>query len=150
VQVIALGGDGALESFPVDRVALIQSQLDAYWAVPWHQALLGAWERISALFFHLGASVFVYKGVWEKRPGWALLAVLGHTAFNAFAVIAVRQIDLVLLELLLFVMACVWLLWAWFVRPQGLEEGDELPPPPETDFRTPQITSNQLEESRYE
>jgi uncharacterized membrane protein YhfC len=150
VQVLALGGEGVLESFPADQVDLIQSQIDAYWAVPWHQALLGAWERVSALLFHLGASVFVYKSVREKNLAWLLVALLGHTALNAFAVIAVKQMGFLLIEALLFVFSLAWFAWAWLVQPQETEEDPLAPPPPKPHLSAPQISTNQIEESRYD
>lgn len=150
VQVLALGGEGVLESFPADQAELIRSQIAAYWAVPWHQSLLGAWERISALLFHLGASVFVYKSVREKNPLWLVVALLGHTVLNAFAVIAIQQMSLVLIEVLLFVFAVLWVSWAWKVRPEDPQEGGLVPPPPKPDLAEPRISSDQLEESRYD
>jgi uncharacterized membrane protein YhfC len=151
VQVLALGGEGILESFPAEQADLIRSQLEMYWAVPWHQTLLGAWERVSALLFHLGASVFVYKSVREKNLIWFLVAILGHTALNAFAVVAVKQMGFLLVEVLLFAFAVLWVSWAWLVRPREAHlTQPDLPPPPKTDLSAPQITSEQVEESRYE
>jgi uncharacterized membrane protein YhfC len=149
-QVLALGGEGVIEGFPADQAEMIRSQLEAYWAIPWHQSLLGTWERISALLFHLGASVFVYKGVRQKNLLWIVIAILGHTALNAFAVVAVRQMDLVLLEALLFAFALLWLVWAWRVRPIDPEEEGLAPPPPKPEFTATRITSDQIEESRYD
>ena len=150
VQVLTLGGEGVLEGFPADQGELIRSQLEAYWAVPWHLSLLGAWERVSALLFHLGASVFVYKSVREKNLLWLLVALLGHAALNAFAVIAVKQMGFLLIELLLFVFALLWIAWAWLVRPRGSQEEELDPPPPKPDLTALKISSEQLEESRYE
>jgi uncharacterized membrane protein YhfC len=150
VQVLTLSGEGVLAGFPAEEAEAIRFQLDAYWSVPWQLTLLGAWERVSALLFHLGASVFVYKSFREKNPLWFLVAVGGHTGMNAFAVVAVVKMDLVLLELLLFVFALLWISWAWYVRPRGEEEAELAPPPPEVDLSVSQITSKQLEESRYD
>lgn len=151
IQAITLSGEGVLAGFPADQVDLIRSQVDAYWAVPWHLSLLGAWERISALLFHLGASVFVYKSVHEKNLLWFLVAILGHTALNAFAVVAATKMDFLLLEALLFAFAVSWALWAWFVRPRGEAEG-ELDPPPSSEIKLSAslVTSKDLEESRYD
>ncbi len=151
VQVMVLGGEGALSAFDPEQVDLIQSQLEAYWAVPWHYSLLGAWERVSAMSFHVGASIMVYKSIREKKPGWLLIALLGHTVLNAFVVVLAPKLDLVLLEGVLFLFAAGWLAWAWLVR---VQEPDLLEPHqsplPEVRFRTPQITSDQIEESRYD
>ncbi len=151
VQVMALGGDGVLSAFDPEQVALIQSQLEAYWAVPWQQSLLGAWERVSAMSFHIGASIMVYKSVREKKPGWLLIALLGHTVLNAFVVILAPKMDLVLLEGILFLFAVGWLIWAWLVRVQEPDLLDPVQTPlPEVRFKAPQITSDQIEESRYD
>lgn len=150
VQVLVLGGEGALDRFPTEQAELIQSQLEVYWAVPWQHSLLGAWERVSALLYHLGASVFVYKSVREKNLLWMLVAIIGHTAFNASAVVAVKQLGFLQVELLLFVFALAWGFWAWFVRPEEKQEGGFAPPPPKPDFPAPQVTAEQMEESRYE
>ncbi len=150
VQVVALGGEGVLESFPADQADLIRSQIEAYWSVPWHQSLLGAWERVSALLFHLGASVFVYKSVRERNLLWLLVAILGHTVLNAFAVIAVQQMSILLVEVLLFAFALIWISWAWLVRPEEQQEDQLAPPPPKPALTASEISTDQIEESRYE
>ncbi len=151
IQVMVLAGEGALSAFDPDQAALIQSQLEAYWAVPWQQTLLGAWERVSAMMFHVGASIMVYKSIRSKKPLWLLSAVLGHTALNAFVVIYAAKIDIVTLEGILFLFAAGWLIWAWVVRVQEPELlNPPQPPLPEVSFRGPQITPRQIEESRYD
>jgi hypothetical protein len=80
-----------------------------------------------------------------------IIAVLGHTAINAFAVIFASKMDIVLLEGLIFLFGTGWLVWAWLIRPRDLDRLDPvLPPPPKVLFQESQITSNQIEESRYE
>ena len=59
VQILVLNNNGALAAFPSDTADQIRSQIATYWAVPWGQALLGAWERLSAMLFHVGASLMV-------------------------------------------------------------------------------------------
>jgi len=151
VQVLVLGGEGALTGFEPEQAALIQSQLEIYWAVPWQHSLLGAWERISAMAFHIGASIMVYKSIVEKKPAWLVIALLGHTVLDALAVIGVSKMDLVLLESVIFVFALVWLRWSWMVRakdPDDIEIIEESLP--EQGYRAPQITAEQIEESRYD
>jgi len=151
VQVLVLAGEEAISIIPADQMEMVRSQIEAYWAVPWQHSLLGAWERVSALLFHLGASVFVYKSAREKNVAWLLAALLGHTALDAFAVIVVRRMDILLLEALVFVFALVWFGWAWIVRPRGsVEDGLAPPPPAQIRLGDPQITSEQIDESRYD
>ncbi|MEE8357172.1 MAG: YhfC family glutamic-type intramembrane protease [Anaerolineales bacterium] len=151
IQVMVLGGEGALSSFPPEQAELIQAQITAYWEVPWQQSLLGAWERVSALAFHIGASLMVYKSIREKNPAWLAVAIIGHAMFNAFAVIFSRQLDFVLLESILFVFALGWLYWSWSVRVIELEQPHLDQPLPRKPHLTAQrITPEQLEESRYD
>jgi uncharacterized membrane protein YhfC len=151
VQVLVLGGDGALAGFGPEQAALIQSQITQYWEVPWQLSLLGAWERISALAFHLGASLMVYKSVVERKPLWLLTAIIGHTLMDAFAVISVQKMDYVLLESILFVFAAGWLACAWFVRSRFEEDAGPPPPAPsEVHTKDSPATPQQLEESRYD
>ena len=151
IQVLVLGGESAVSSFPPDQAELIQSQVTAYWNVPWQQSLLGAWERVSALAFHIGASLMVYKSVRKKHPAWLLIAVIGHTMFNAIAVIFSQQLDFVLLESILFVFALGWLYWSWSVRVIEQEQSHpDQPLPRKPRLTTQQITPKQIEESRYD
>ncbi len=151
VQVVALGSSGSLEVLPADKVELIRSQLEAYWAVPVSQTLLGAGERVSAMLFHLGASLLVYKSVREKKPAWLLIAVLGHAGLDAFAVSAAPSFNVFLLEGLIFIIGAGWAAWGWLVRVRDLpEEPGRLAGPPQIGLSVPQVTSEQLDESRYE
>ena len=151
IQVIILAGDGALSSFPLDQALLIQEQISAYWEVSWGLSLLGAWERISAMSFHVGASLLVYKAVRQKQSRWLVIAILGHTILDAFAVIALQKLNFVILESILFVFAAVWLLWSWCQR--MIEDPDVVPTKQQPKQLRPSnqhISGEQLEESRYD
>ena len=151
IQVLTLGGEGSLDSFSSEQADLIRAQILAYWDVPWQHLLLGAWERVSAMIFHVGASLMVYKSVRKKKPSWLAIAVLGHTMLNAFAVISSQKMDFVLVESILFIFSLGWLFWAWTLREREVEElKPELPLLRETRLQTQRITAEQLEESRYD
>jgi len=151
IQVLTLGGEGSLNSFSSEQADLIRAQILAYWDVPWQHLLLGAWERVSAMIFHVGASLMVYKSVRKKKPSWLAIAVLWHTLLNAFAVISSQKMDFVLVESILFVFSLGWLFWAWALREREDEElKPELPLLGETRLQTQRITAEQLEESRYD
>ncbi len=151
IQVLTLGGEGSLDSFSSEQADLIRAQILAYWDVPWQHLLLGAWERVSAMIFHIGASLMVYKSVRKKKPSWLAIAVLGHTLLNAFAVISSQKMDFVLVESILFIFSLGWLFWGWTLREREDEElKPELPLLGETRLQTQRITAEQLEESRYD
>ena len=79
-----------------------------------------------------------------------VIAVIGHTAMNAFAVIGVNQLDILLLEGVLFIFAVGWLYWAWRIREIDPEEDLDLPVPDQVQISAVQVTEEQIEESRYE
>lgn len=150
IQVLVLRGDGVIEALDPEQVVVVQSQLEAYWAGPWYHSLLGAWERISAMLFHVGASILVYKTVRSKKPIYLIVAVLGHALIDAFAVISVQQMDLLLMEGLVFVFAVGWFFLAWKIRELEPEEDLELPAPTQVQVSASRATTEQIEESRYD
>ena len=150
VQVVVLGGEGAVDLLPPEQVELARTQLAAYWAVPWYHSLLGAAERISAMAFHIGASILVYKSVRTKNYLYLLIAVIGHAVLDAFAVIGVKHLDFLILEGVLFVFAAGWLYWAWKIREIDPEEGLNLPVPDQVQISAARVTEEQIDESRYD
>ncbi len=150
VQVLALRNESVMATLPADQIELARSQLAAYWAVPWQHSLLGAWERVSAMLFHVGASILVYKSVRTRNWIWLVAAILGHTVLNAIAVIGVQSIDFVLLEVILFLFALAWIYWAWQIR-EGDPPEEFIPDPPApVQITAAQTTQDQIDESRYE
>jgi uncharacterized membrane protein YhfC len=151
VQVLVLSGDGALGALPAETADLARSQLAAYWDIPLGMSLLGFWERVSAMLFHVGASLMVYKSVREKKFAWFLIALLGHAAMDAFAVIGVKTINLMLLEGILFAFALLFAAWSWVIRVRDPRLPEAAAPAPlEIRQSGTEATSRQLEESRYE
>jgi uncharacterized membrane protein YhfC len=73
---------------PPAQLAAAQAQLEAFWAAPWYEALLGAVERAFALFFHLSASVLVLQAFTRRNLVWLGLAIGWHTLVNSMAVFA--------------------------------------------------------------
>jgi uncharacterized membrane protein YhfC len=150
-QVLVMGGEGADLPYPPDQVESIRSQIAAYWEVPWEYTLLGAWERITALAFHVGASLLVYKSLRRKQSHWLVVAILGHSVLNAAAVILAQQVNLILLEAVLFLFAAGWLSWCWSQRiveqtPQEREGFQSYL----VGSSAPQVTPEQLDETRYD
>ena len=150
VQVLIFRDESAFAALPPDQIELARSQIEAYWAVPMGQLLLGAWERVSAMLFHVGASILVYKSVRTRNWIWLVVAILGHTMLNTIAVIGVKSMDFVLLEAILFLFALVWLYWTWQVR-EGDPPEEIIPEPPApVQIMESQATQDQLDESKYE
>lgn len=71
--------------FPADQLELAETQVRAYWTIPWYSAILGAVERFFSLIFHLSASLLVLQAFLRRQIRWVWLAVLWHSAINIIA-----------------------------------------------------------------
>ena len=89
LQLVALRAEGAaslLGTQELERLAVAQTQIAAFWALPWYGVLLGALERVRAICFHLSAAVLGLQ-VFRRGGliGW-VCAALWHTTLYAAAV----------------------------------------------------------------
>lgn len=99
-QVMALRGVDLGVVFEADQVGLARAQIEAYWAAPWYQAILGAVERIAAIPIHLCASVLVLQSFRRQNFLWIVLAIGWHTVVDAVAVYALYTWGIYLTEAL--------------------------------------------------
>lgn len=101
-QIAALSG-GKLDPAAAEQVA---AQVAEFWASPAWTPLLSAWERATAIAFHVSMSALVAFGLRRRASRWALpLAIALHALFDAVAVHAAARWDLVVVELVLFAIA---------------------------------------------
>ncbi len=107
-----------------EELPLAQAQLEAYWALPWYDALLGALERAFALCIHLGAAVLVLQVFTRRNPIWLILAIGWHTLVNAVALISQSVWGIYVTMALIGLMAGLSLAMAFALR---RFEGDEPP-----------------------
>lgn len=77
---------------------------------PWFM-FLGIWERLSAMTFHIVASILVFKAVKEKKLQYLLYAFLLHFGFDFVAVMLSQIFSAVLIEISLTVLVAPM---AWF------------------------------------
>jgi uncharacterized membrane protein YhfC len=120
VNLLVLTG-GALETLPPEQRALATQQLAAIAEQPTWTPLLGAWERVSAMAWHVGLSVVVLQVFRRHSLVWLWLAIAAHAGGN-FLVVAIPQIlgrdigVLVGVELVVTLLAVVALWVAWRLR----------------------------------
>lgn len=87
-------------------------------SVTFTTAICAIVERISAVCFHLFASVLVFKGVREKKLYCWLLAILAHTAFNAISVVMNKYVGMIPTEIVLFILGAGCLAFVIMQRPK--------------------------------
>jgi uncharacterized membrane protein YhfC len=151
IQALTLRGADLSTIVTPEQLPLAQTQFQAYWAAPWHLAILGAVERLGALGAHLGFSIMVLQAIIRKQIRWYFLAVMCHTALNAIALIVLPAYGPYWTEAFV-ILAGALSLWAAFLL--RTEEPDITPPTPLSISpleRLPleELDSDQLEDSRY-
>lgn len=102
-----------LEQLPPEQAAAVQTQLDALSALRWWEPLLGAWERVPAMVFHVGATLLVLLGLLRRDRRLLLAAMVLHIGFNAIAVTMLQLTGLLLTELAI-TLAALLPLWLVF------------------------------------
>ena len=144
---------------PPEQLALVQSQINAYWSTPWPMSLLGALERALTIPLHIAFSVIVLQAFTRKNPWWVALAVFFHALVNALAVYLVGQWGtepgaLLKVEGVLAVMTAIALVIIFALRqPEPVVVEEVLPvvePPPAAPIAEPrEVTQEDLDRSRY-
>jgi uncharacterized membrane protein YhfC len=98
VESIIFGGLGILGVLNVVLAPLagaaantpeVKAQIAAFWAGPgsdWMNAVWGGVERVGALSFHIGASLFVMRAVVRRNPVYLLLAIFFHALTDGGAI----------------------------------------------------------------
>lgn len=154
LQLVALRAEGAaalLGPEQLDRLAVAQTQVAAFWALPWYGVFLGALERIFAICFHLSAAVLVLQVFRRGSPVWWAAAVLWHTLLNAAAVFGVTTFGPYWTEGLLALFAAVSLGIVWRLKEDeqepvagGAEVQDLL------DLSPVDLSPEEIEDSRFD
>jgi uncharacterized membrane protein YhfC len=144
---------------PPEQIALAQQQLQAYWSMSWYDPLLGAAERLSALTFHLSASLLVLQVFARGKIRWLWLAIGWHSIFNAVAVFAVGTWGPYVTEALIGLCALFSLGMIFWLRPPNVngvapvapDEGPLPPPADATGISLPDVeeTPDNLDQTRY-
>ncbi len=150
LQLASLRGVDLQSVVEPSRLALVSAQVEAYWAIPWYQVLLGAFERAVALCFHLSAAVLVLQVFRRQNHLWLGAAVIWHTSLNAGAVYAAQRWGPIAAEAFLGALTLLSLGIIFGLREgerPGPEPGPKPPPPPEIQPVSP--SEEQLEDSRY-
>jgi len=155
IQVISLQGVDLASVVDADQVELVRGQIEAYWATPWHLAILGAVERLATICFHLSASVLVLQAFRRKNIAWLAVAIFWHTFVDAVAVYASRTWNPYITEgiILVFGILSLGIIYLLKSNSQSEDEGDSILIP---DVELAQIgiqpvmpSDENLEDSRY-
>jgi len=103
---LAINNPGGLFAamFPPEMLQpIIESLSDAE---PYH-VYMGLLERVSAVLFHIFATVLVFRGVVTKKWWYYILAIVAHMLFNLVAVLLATYTGMVVTEVVLLVLALV-------------------------------------------
>jgi uncharacterized membrane protein YhfC len=154
-QALALRG-GALEGIvPAEQIETARLQLDAFWEMAWYQPLWATLERLSAMAFHIMASMFVLRAVRTRQLIWLVGAILAHTLFNVVALVSLQAWGVTATELMLagIGLVCLWVVFQFRTLPVFEPTSrDQLKPDrmsPSRKADTEVIEAERLDDSRY-
>lgn len=149
-QLLALRSADLSALVPPEYLALAQTQVATFWALPWYAVLLGAFERAATIVFHLSLSVLVLQAFTRGNPLWWALAVLWHTLADAVAVIAIQITNMYLTEgiIALFALAGLGLVYR-FREPDLLPAALDIAPLPSLPQKSSAPRPEEIEDSRY-
>ncbi len=154
-QAVAYRGADLNQLLPPGQAAAAEANLNAYWSVPVHTALLGAVERILALCVQMGLSILVLQAVRRRNLLWLGLAIGWHMLVDGVALIALAAWGAWAAEGVIAVLALLSL-GAIF----GLRDREELPgesdrpdggslPPRSSATGAPSRLEERVSDSRY-
>ncbi len=151
IQAFVLRGTDLATVLPPEQIQLAQTQLETYWSMPWHMALLGAVERVGALCFHLSASVLVLQAFVRRNNLWVGAAILWHTAINAVALVALQVWGVYVSEAIVILFGLVSIVIVLLLKDDPTEQDPSFsaPPTPELVLDQPVLSEENLEDSRY-
>ena len=152
LQALALAGSDLAAVIPAEQLAVAQTQLEAYWAAPWHLALLGAVERAGTLVVHMCLAVMVLQVFVRHSFLWLGLAITWHAILNALALLVLNLWGPYWAEAFVILAAVISLAIILALRrqPQGAPEQAGTPEPwTGAKSISPEPREEQLEDSRY-
>ena len=76
---------------PPEQVPVVRKQLEDYWATPWYTVLMAAVERVTAMTFHMSASVLVLQVFLQRNFAYLGAAICFHTFIDTLAVVALSE-----------------------------------------------------------
>jgi uncharacterized membrane protein YhfC len=130
-----------------------------YWALPWSKVLMAPIERVTAMTYHMSASVLVLQVFRKNSFAWLGAAIGFHTLIDTLAVVAmVEEWDAIVLEVVLFLFCVPLALWilvalsenvysidddehedALLLPPNGVESGEVV-------FESPEVADAEQDE----
>ncbi|MEA2008309.1 MAG: YhfC family glutamic-type intramembrane protease [Chloroflexota bacterium] len=149
-QAFVLRGGNLGDYVSPEQIELAQTQLTAYWNMPWHTVILGAVERLAAMSFHVGASVIVLQVFKRDNAVWLWVAIAWHTLLDGVVVFGAQSLGIYATEafVVLFGALSLWFAFLLCDKENGENSAESLLTPEisRVDF---EVTSNELDDSRY-
>ncbi len=151
IQALVLRGADLATILPPEQIELARSQLQTYWSLPWHLAVMGAVERVGALCFHLSASVLVLQAFTRRNLLWVGGAIIWHTTINAVALFSIQVWGIYVTEGIVLFLGVLSVVLVIVLRdPHNGQMPPSFPPPtPSAASGKPVQSEENLEDSRY-
>lgn len=93
--------DPSLSNLPPDQLAAVEAVRQQIAALDWWAPLLGAYERIITVFFHIALSILVLQAFLRRSFMWVVYAIALHTLVNLVALVALPLVGFIWVEVAL-------------------------------------------------
>lgn len=128
INVIAITTtDFSQMNLPPDQLAQIESARQQIAALEWWMPLLGAYERFITVFFQIAMSILVLQVFLRGSLKWLWLAIALHALVDLGAVVLVRFISPVWVEVALTLTLPLSLYIIWYFQPKAKSETAQSP-----------------------
>lgn len=135
------------------NLALAQSQIQAYWSLPWQLTLLGAVERVFTLPCQIALAVLVMQVFTRKNILWLFAAIGFHTLIDGIAVFFQPSLGVYALEGMVALFALASLSIILLLRqpePVEKEVKSARESTPAIEIMPMEETSEDLDKSKYQ
>ena len=99
-----------------EQASVVEQTINAYLNTEWYTFFYGSIERFSTVIIHVALSLIVLQVFRKKNIGYLFLAILIHTAIDAFAVFGTVRFSVPMLEITFLAGAILILLYALSFR----------------------------------
>lgn len=119
VAVFMINSGTLAASVPADQYRQLVGTM---MSVPPALILMAVWERVSTVFFHVFATVLVFRGVREHKARYYWYALAAHTGTDTVAGLLPRYANAWVVEAVLFLIGVAGLLYVLKVKPRFQED----------------------------
>lgn len=137
---------------PPEQLAPLQEASTAYWSISWYDSMLGALERVLVIPIQIALTIMVLQVFIRGQSRWLWLAIGWHWLLDLVAVYGVNTWGPYVVEALIALITIGSIGIVYALRQEEPPESaspEELTDPPQVEQQPIEVTSDNIEKTRY-